>query len=256
MKKFCMYENFLQVDVATTRLMFEVFKRRPDLQPFNDKDIISFSLFEFHDADEEMEQKRQTDLVKQLLFGISRSMVEPKMTSRIQDLVIDKVYLDNEGCQALAEAFGSKTLMSVKVLDFILDGRVCMLESVAALGKVCHSHFLPCLKGLSVGMSSDKSGDGLTPLQCWKAFFCAIPVGGLTQIEKFLAGSPDEFSGSVGSIFSAIARVKGRDSAILKGVLSLRTWGVIGGEDLLAITASLFSGCFPRLQSLSFGGKS
>lgn len=235
--------------------MFEVFKRRPSLQPFNDNDIISFSLFEFHDADEEPEQKRQTDLVKELLFGISRSVLEPKMTSRIHDLVLDKVYLDDEGCHALAEALESKNLTSIKVLDFILDGTVCSAESVASLGKVCHSLFLPCLKGLSVGMSSDESGDGLTPLQCWKAFFCEIPAGGLLHLETFLAGSPDEFSGSVGSIFSAIATVKGLNRALLSSVSSLRTWGVIGSEDLLAISASLFSGCFPRLESLSFGGK-
>lgn len=176
----------------------------------------------------------------------------------IDSLDLKDLPLDDEACLELAAAIRSNCLKSVVKMAFEID-QGCSVETFRAMGKVFSHEFLPLLIDLSMGL--DHRGDTRLPylLDCWKAFFNAIPIYGLCKIRYFtlrrgsaVGARATSFFG-VDAIFQALSSVD-QPSLVMRNVRTL-SLQVVTVKELIALSQVFKTGVLPYLATLEFFGK-
>lgn len=237
--------EFYEESPEATRLWFSLLQQRPKLRPFAKPHHIKFEtvLSDYHQA-------RMRSFYKEFLLGVSRPL-DPILTSCFHNMMLS--YIDEETCQALAGAIGSGNLGFITELRFSAD-ETCTLPTLTALGKVLNHSFLPCLEEVKLSFQCNDSEDFC--LECWCAFFGAMPEDGLSRIRSLDAGSTwrDRGKGatSVAMMFFALAEVP----TIFRGLTCLRLTSAFMTADVLnGMSMALSSGALARVKTLSLGGK-
>lgn len=249
--------NFYEVDTDTSRLwLYRVLPLRPTLRPVKDGQSVCFRSFQMESEPSGEEIEYRNDLVKELLIGLSQPFVA-HTASCIREIDICCAPLDCTMCHALTQTIRSQNMVALETLQFLVLDRSCSAEELVPLGGVLHHGLLPRLRELCLGTASNLRNQepGPFPLvNCWQAFFQAIPEDGLCQLRVFKSGVEyrNRTLKSVSRLFTGLAALRPQP-ALMASVSVLDIHDRVNAADLRAIIACLSA--FPSLECIKLRGQ-
>lgn len=113
-----------------------------------------------------------------------------------------------------------------------------------------HHEFLPRLTALSLRLALKFD---LDRVDCWKAFFRALPAGGLSRIKTFEAHRFMGFEAFFADVFRALVSLKkeGLETPFAQ-LTTFQTHGVHGQHNLKGIAAAVDASIFPSISGFTF----